>query len=48
MTEGKLDRFLMDDPTSLEYLCESAPGCRIAAAGSMPGGLIHEGTGQER
>lgn len=48
MAEGKLDRFLIGDPTSLEYLCESAPGCRIAVAGSLPGSLIREGTGQER
>ena len=38
MAEGKLGQFLMDDPISLEYFCESA----------TVGSLIREDTGQER
>lgn len=48
MAEGKFDQFLMDDPISLEYFCESATGGCIAAAGSLLGSLIREDTGQER
>ena len=44
----QIGSILVDDPASLEYLCESAPGCRIAVAGSLPGSLIREGAGQER
>ncbi|MDO4437691.1 MAG: AAA family ATPase [Coriobacteriaceae bacterium] len=31
--------------TSLKYFCEDAPGCFIAAAGSLLGITVHEGTG---
>lgn len=48
MTEGKLDRFLMGDPISLEHFCESAPRSCIAAAGSLLGSLSREDNGQER
>lgn len=31
--------------TSLKYFCENAPGYAVAAAGSLPGITVHEGSG---